>query len=195
MYMEDDLEKTGFISFKGLFLIAMPELADPNFSKTVTLICEHTADGALGLIINRPHPLVVIEQIFKEFNMAVNEKTGKAPIYMGGPVQTEEIYILHGPPFDWRGTLSITPSLAMTNTVDLLEALAVGTGPSKARMMMGCAGWGPGQLEQEIKENSWLTQESSERIIFNVAAEDCWEETVRSLGIDPVLLNSGSGNA
>lgn len=195
MYMEDDLEKTGFISFKGLFLIAMPELADPNFSKTVTLICEHTADGALGLIINRPHPLVVIEQIFKEFNMAVNEKIGKAPIYMGGPVQTEEIYILHGPPFDWRGTLPITQTLAMTNTVDLLEALAVGTGPSKARMMMGCAGWGPGQLEREIKENSWLTQDVSEKIIFNVAAEDCWEEAVRSLGIDPVLLNSDSGNA
>ena len=193
--MEDDLEKTGFMSFKGQFIIAMPELADPNFSKTVTLICEHTADGALGLIINRPHPVVVIEQIFKEFNMAVNEKTGKTPIYMGGPVQTEEIYILHGPPFGWRGTLPITPTLAMTNTVDLLEALAVGTGPHKARMMIGCAGWGPGQLERELTDNSWLTLEASEKIIFNVDAEDCWDETLRSMGIDPLLLNSGSGNA
>lgn len=193
--MADELEKTGFTSLKGSFLIAMPELADPNFAKTVTLICEHTPEGALGLIINRPHPFVVVEQIFKEFNMAVNEKIGKMPIYVGGPVQTEEIFILHGPPFSWRGTLKVTRTLAMSNTVDLLEALAVGTGPKKALMMIGCAGWGPGQLEQEILDNSWLTQEASDRIIFNVNALDCWEEAVKSLGIDPLLLASSAGSA
>lgn len=193
--MADDMESGGFLSLKGQFLIAMPDLGDPNFSKTVTLICEHTADGALGLIINRPHPFVIVEQIFKEFNMAVNEKTGKSPIYMGGPVQMEEVYVLHGPPFGWRGTLQITRTLAISNTVDILEAMAVGTGPSRARMMLGCAGWGPGQLEQEIKDNSWLTQDASETIIFNVEADDCWEEAVKSLGIDPLLLSSGAGNA
>ncbi len=193
--MDDEHDIGGFVSLKGSFLIAMPDLADPNFARTVTLICEHTAAGALGLIINKPHPLVITEQIFKEFNMAVNEKTGKAPIYMGGPVQTEEIYILHGPPFDWRGTLSVTRTLAITNTVDLLEALAVGTGPHKMRMMLGCAGWGPGQLEQEIMDNSWLTCDASDKIIFNVDSENCWEESVRSMGIDPFLLSSGAGNA
>ena len=193
--MDDNQELSRFISLKGQFLIAMPELGDPNFSKTVTLICEHNADGALGFIINRPHPFVVTEQIFKEFKMAVHETVGSAPIYIGGPVQTEEIYILHGPPFDWRGTFQITAGLALSNTIDILEAMASGTGPSKVMMIMGCAGWGPGQLERELKENAWLTQVVSEDIIFNTEAEDCWEETVRSLGFDPILLCSGSGNA
>ncbi len=193
--MDVDLGQKGFVSFKGQFLIAMPELADPNFSRTVTLICEHTPEGAFGLVINRPHALVVLEQVFKEFNMGVNQKIAKSPIYIGGPVQIEEVYILHGPPFEWRGTLQVTPSLAITNTMDLLEALAVGTGPLRARMMLGCAGWGPGQLEQEIKENSWLTQDASDHIVFNVNTEDCWEEALKSLGIDPLLLASDSGNA
>lgn len=193
--MAADLEKSGFVSFKGQFLMAMPELADPNFAKTVTLICEHTPEGAFGLVINRPHALVILEQVFKEFNMAVNQKIAKSPIYMGGPVHGEEIYILHGPPFDWRGALQVTPTLAVTNTMDLLEALAVGTGPFKARMMLGCAGWGPGQLEQEIRENAWLTQDASDRIVFQVEPDDCWEEAVKSLGIDPLLLSSGGGNA
>lgn len=193
--MGDNFESKGFESLKGQFLIAMPDLADPNFAKTVTLICEHNTDGALGLIINRPHPLIITEQIFKEFKMGVHEGVGQDPIYMGGPVQMGEIYILHGPPFDWRGTLKVTRTLALSNTIDLLEAMAVNVGPSRTRMMLGCAGWGPGQLEQEIMENTWLTQDASDHIVFNIRPEDCWEEAVKSLGIDPVLLTSGSGNA
>ena len=194
--MDDDIkEDSGFVSLKGQFLIAMPELSDPNFAKTVTCICEHSPEGALGLIINKPHPLIITEQIFKEFQMSVYEKIGKDPIYMGGPVQMDEIYILHGPPFTWRGTLQITETLAMSNTIDLLEALASGTGPYHALMILGCAGWGPGQLERELRENAWLTHTVTDSIIFNTKAEDCWDEAVKSLGIDPLLLMSDAGNA
>lgn len=193
--MDDNFGAKQFESLKGHFLIAMPDLGDPNFSKTVTLICEHNSNGALGLIINKPHPLIVTEQIFNEFKMAVHEGTGKDPIYMGGPVQLDEIYILHGPPFDWRGTLQVTRTLGLSNTIDLLEAMAVNVGPSKTRMMLGCAGWGPGQLERELMENAWLTQVASDELIFDTKADDCWEEAVRSLGIDPLLLSSGAGSA
>ncbi|MBU1169444.1 MAG: YqgE/AlgH family protein [Proteobacteria bacterium] len=193
--MEDNFENKEFESLKGHFLIAMPDLGDPNFSKTVTLICEHNDDGALGLIINRPHPLIITEQIFREFKMGVGEGGGKEPIYMGGPVQMDEVYILHGPPFDWRGTLQITRTLALSNTIDLLEAMALNMGPKRTRMMLGCAGWGPGQLEKEIRQNAWLTQSVSDGIIFNTRAEDCWDEAVRSLGVDPLLLTSRAGHA
>lgn len=193
--MEDNRDDSGFVSLKGQFLIAMPEMADPNFTKTVTCVCEHSAQGALGLIINRPHPLITTEQIFKEFNMSVHEKIGNNPIYLGGPVQMDEIYILHGPPFGWRGTLRITETLAMSNTIDLLEALASGTGPYHALMILGCAGWGPGQLERELMENTWLNQTVSDSIIFNTKAEECWDAALKSLGIDPLLLMSGAGNA
>jgi putative transcriptional regulator len=193
--MGDNLDTAGFSSLKGQFLIAMPELSDPNFAGTVTLICEHNADGALGLIINRPHPLIVTEQIFKEFKMGVHEGVGQDPIYMGGPVQTGEIYILHGPPFDWRGTLQITRTLALSNTIDLLEAMAVKVGPTRTRMMLGCAGWGPGQLEQELMDNAWLTRDALDQIVFDTPALECWEGAVRSMGIDPMLLSAGAGNA
>lgn len=193
--MEDSFSTLQFESLKGHVLIAMPDLGDPNFSKTVTLICEHNQNGALGLILNRPHPTIVTEQIFNEFKMAVHEGTGKDPIYMGGPVQLDEIYILHGPPFDWRGTMKISRTLALSNTIDLLEAMAVNVGPSKTRMMLGCAGWGPGQLEQELLQNAWLTQLASDDLVFDTHHEECWEKAVRSLGIDPLLLSSGAGSA
>lgn len=193
--MEDNFSEKLFESLKGQVLIAMPDLGDPNFSKTVTLICEHNQNGALGLIINRPHPMIITEQIFNEFKMAVHEGTGKDSIYMGGPVQLDEIYILHGPPFDWRGTMQITRTLALSNTIDLLEAMAVNVGPSKTKMMLGCAGWGPGQLEQELMQNAWLTQIASDELVFATSHEECWEKAVRSLGIDPLLLSSGSGSA
>lgn len=193
--MDVNMEDGSFTSLKGNFLIAMPELADPNFSHTVTCICEHTPEGALGLIINRPHPLVKTLQIYKEFKMDVQEGVGADPIHVGGPVQMDEIFILHGPPFDWKGTLKITSGLALSNTIDVLEAMASAKGPEAAIMVLGCAGWGPGQLEMEIKQNAWLTHPVSEEIIFETPVDDRWEEALKKLGIDPLLLASTAGNA
>lgn len=184
-----------FISMKGHFLIAMPELSDPNFSKTVTCVCEHTQAGALGLIINRTHPVVKSEQIFNEFKMDTAEGVGTDPVHTGGPVQLDEIFILHGEPFDWKGTLQITPELALSNTIDVLEAMAAGKGPEPAIMMLGCAGWGPGQLEMEIQQNAWLTLQVSIPVIFETPVENRWDESLKLLGVDPLLLTSTAGHA
>ena len=184
-----------FTSLKGHFLIAMPGLSDPFFSKSVICICEHTPEGALGLVVNHPHSLVKVKQIFEEFKMAIDSGGEKAPLHIGGPVQLEEIYVLHSQPFGWQGTLVVTPEIALTNTLDVLDAVSNGSGPEKYLMTLGCSGWGAGQLETELMENAWLTTPADETVIFDVSADNKWEEAVKSAGIDPLLLTSTAGRA
>lgn len=182
-------------SIKGAFLVAMPLLADPNFHKTVTFICEHTQEGAMGVIIDRLHPNVTGAQIFEELNLDYVSEAARAPVYLGGPVHINEIFVFHGPPFHWEGCLAVTPSFALSNTMDILEAIAMGKGPASYLITLGCAGWGGGQLEFEIKENAWLTCPASEDIAFNIPAENKWRKAMERIGIDPDLLSSATGHA
>lgn len=180
---------------KGQFLMAMPGLPDPNFSMTVTCICEHTPLGAMGLVVNRPHPTLTLEKIFEELKMAFAPQAGATPVYVGGPVHIQEVFILHGPPFDWAGTMTVTPFTSLSNTKDILSAIALGKGPENFIVTLGCAGWGPGQLDDEIKENAWLTLPVSEDILFETPPANRWEEAVGRLGIDPGLLSDSAGHA
>jgi len=189
--MEDSLNAT----LKGSFLLAMPALADPHFSRTVTCISEHNSEGALGIVINRMTSSLTGKDIFDELNIEYISDAESIPIYIGGPVHTGEIFILHAAPFTWKGCFMITGNLAMSNTMDILQAIAKGNGPLSYIIALGCAGWGPGQLESEIKENSWLTCSVSEDIIFQLPTEIRWEESVRKMGIDPALLSSKAGHA
>jgi len=182
-------------SLKGQFLMAMPGLADPNFNQTVTFICEHTQAGAVGIVINRVHASLTGMDLFNELKMQYTPEAESVSIHYGGPVHVNEVFVLHGPPFDWQGCLAITPSLAMSNTPDILEALAKNRGPKSFIISLGCAGWGPGQLESEIKRNAWLTCAASEEIIFNIPIESRWEEAMRKVGIDPALLSDTAGHA
>ena len=182
-------------SLRGHFLVAMPGLADPNFSQTVTCICEHNRDGAVGIVINRVHTGLCCRAIFDELRMDYETAVGDLPIYLGGPVHLGEVFILHGPPFDWEGSLQITPRLAMSNTRDILKAVALERGPKSFLISLGCAGWGPGQVEAEIKDNAWLTSPVFEENIFELPVEDRWEEAVRKMGIDPRLLSNSAGHA
>ena len=182
-------------SFKGKFLMAMPMLADQNFYQTVTCICEYTPAGALGIVVNRVHPTLSGKDIFNELNMEYVTATESIPIHIGGPVHIGEIFILHGPPFDWDGCLMITSSLAMSNTREILEEAAMGRGPKSFIIALGCAGWGPGQLESEIKQNAWLTSPIFEDIIFDMPVENRWEEALKKMGIDPALLLDTAGHA
>jgi putative transcriptional regulator len=182
-------------NLKGQFLIAMPALADPNFFQTVTCMCEHSPDGAMGIVVNRVHALLTAEDIFKELNIDYQAASADLPIHVGGPVHVGEIFILHGPPFGWNSSLSITPDLALSNTLDILEAIAAGTGPTNCMISLGCAGWGPGQLEEEIKQNAWLTSPVFEDVIFEPPVEDRWEAAVRKLGIQPEWLSGTAGHA
>lgn len=182
-------------SLKGHFLVAMPSLADPNFSHTVTCVCEHSTEGTMGVVINRVHPSLSAKDIFEELGIEAVPRAQSIPIHLGGPVHLNEIFMLHGPPFDWEGCLRITPELGMSNTQDLLEAVARGEGPESMIIAIGCAGWGPRQLEDELRENAWLTTSASVDILFDLDIEARWEAAVRKLGIDPNLLSESAGNA
>ncbi len=189
------MEEVNASYLKGQFLMAMPGLADPNFVQTVTCISEHTPDGAVGIVVNRVHAPLSGEDIFRELDIRYTEKAETIPVHIGGPVHMGEIFILHGPPFDWRGCLEITPGLAMSNTIDILEAIGIGKGPESYIISVGCAGWGPGQLELEIKENVWLTGPVDEDILFEIPVELRWQEAVKKIGINPEALSDQAGHA
>lgn len=182
-------------SLKGHFLMAMPGLRDPNFDQTVTVICEHNESGAMGIVINRLHAFITCEEIYKELKIDHDPAAASQPVHIGGPVHTGEIFLLHGPPYDWDACMMVMPTLAMSNSRDIVESVAMGRGPAAYLLCLGCAGWGPGQLETELMENAWLVHPIHEDIIFHRSVEDRWKEAVKMLGIDPVLLSSTAGNA
>jgi putative transcriptional regulator len=182
-------------SLKGHFLIAMPEMADFNFSHTVICISEHTHSGALGIIINRVLPTVSGKTIFDELKLESAPGSESIPIHIGGPVHANEIFILHGPPFEWESCLMITEKLAMSNSMDIIAAIAAGEGPEAFVISLGCAGWGPGQLESEITQNAWLTCPVANEVVFSEPIESRWERTVKMIGINPALLSSTPGHA
>ncbi len=187
--------ENGFSSLKGHFLLAMPNLRDPNFSQTVSLICEHNDNGAFGVVINRVHAHLSGKDIFSELNMEQVPDAASLPVHIGGPVHSGEIFLVHGPPFHWESCLMVTPTVAMSNTRDILESIANGSGPSKLILTLGGAGWGPGQLEAEIMENAWLTQPAIDDVLFGWPVDDRWEEAVKRMGFDPALLADTAGNA
>ena len=182
-------------SLGGQLLLAMPGLRDPNFTQTVTCICEHNRGGALGLVINRVHASLSAKEIFEELDIPYAPAVESAPIHLGGPVHLGEIFILHGPPFEWKGCLRFTPDLAMSTSRDVLEAIALGRAPKDFIIAVGCAGWGADQLESEIKQNSWLTCSADAELLFGTPVEARWEQAMSRIGIDPVLLSDDAGHA
>jgi putative transcriptional regulator len=182
-------------SLKGDFLIAMPSLADPNFSQTVTFMVEHTLEGAMGLVINRIHPEFSMDIIFEELELETVPDIASLPLHLGGPVHTGQVFILHGPPFDWEACRPITPSVALSNSQDIVAKLAQGKGPKSFLLTVGCAGWGPGQLEAEIMANSWLNCVATEDIIFRSPVEKRWTEAAKLMGIDTARLADTAGHA
>ena len=180
---------------KGHFLIAMPSLADPNFSRTVTCICEHTTEGAVGLVINRVHPELTMQAVLTELKLESVPEIDSLPLHLGGPVHTSQIFIVHGPPFGWEACRPVTQSLALSNSKDLLEKLAKAQGPESFIITLGCAAWGPGQLESEIMDNVWLTCPASETVLFETPVYMRWEKAARLMGIDVRLLTGAAGHA
>ncbi|HPA14060.1 MAG TPA: YqgE/AlgH family protein [Desulfobacterales bacterium] len=180
---------------KGHLLTAMPALADPNFYQTVTCVCEHTPEGAVGIVVNRINSLISGKDIFDELNIDYSSDAESIKIHIGGPVHLNEIFVLHGPPFEWKGTLMVTSSIALSNTRDILEAIALHKGPECYMIALGCAGWSPDQLESEIKRNVWLTCDASKEIIFELPIETRWEAAMKKMGIDPALLSDKTGHA
>ena len=177
------------------FLVAMPALDDPNFRECVTFICEHNAEGALGIVINRPMN-VVLDDVLKQISLkAEDPDTGASPVYLGGPVQTERGFVIHEPLGQWEATLKVNHSLGVTTSRDVLEAVATGKGPERCFVALGYAGWTAGQLEEEMKSNSWVSTPADSRIIFDTPVELRWQAAARLIGVDLTLLSGDAGHA
>jgi putative transcriptional regulator len=182
-------------SLTNHFLIAMPGLADPNFHQTVTLICQHDDDGALGIVINRPIDLEVRDILEQMGIPSADALCAGEPVFGGGPVQVERGFILHDQSGEWDATLSVGPGLELTSSRDILEAMAQNRGPSHCLVALGYAGWAAGQLEREISENAWLNGPADPDIIFHAPVEERWRRAAELLGVDLSLLSSEAGHA
>ena len=191
------MSNTALQSFSNHFLIAMPDLQDPNFSQTVTLICQHDKNGALGVVINRAVKSININDLLERFSFSKlgSGKIGQQPIYVGGPVHTELGLVLHQDLGNWESTLKVSRRLGLTSSRDVLDAIANSSGPEDCMLLLGYAGWGAGQLDLEIQKNAWLTVPADPRIIFEVEVERRWAEAAISLGINITTLNTGVGHA
>lgn len=176
-------------------LIAMPGMEDPNFSSTVTLICEHSDDGALGIVINRPLQLQ-LGDVFRQLSLTeADAKVAANPVLHGGPVGTDRGFVLHNPGTNYESSLAVSEDIFLTFSKDVLDAMATGSGPGKSLVALGYAGWDAGQLEQEILSNSWLSVPATPDIVFDLPFDERWAAAARTLGIDITQIAPDAGHA
>lgn len=181
------------LQLAGHFLIAMPSMLDPVFGGTVVYLCEHNAEGALGVIINKTTNLTM-EALFERVDLQL-EGEGDRPVLFGGPVQVERGFVLHTAQQEYTSTVKVGPHAYLTTSRDVLEAVAAARGPAQFLVTLGCAGWSGGQLEQEIASNGWLTVPADASIIFDVPIEQRFVAALNLLGIDPAMLTASAGHA
>ena len=177
------------------FLIAMPNLADPNFHRTVTYVCAHNDDGAMGIVINRPMDLRLGE-VLKHMDLKVDDPAvSERPVLEGGPVQRERGFVLHEPAGEWDSVLQVEDGVAVATSRDILAAVACGEGPDRTAVALGYAGWAAGQLEHEVLANAWLSGPADPSIIFDLPFQARWESAALLLGVDVERLSGEAGHA
>ena len=177
------------------FLIAMPAMADPFFAKSLTYVCEHNDQGALGIVINRPISLT-LQELFSQIEVPLHaDELLNMPIHFGGPVQTDRGFVLHEPLGEWQSTLNVNGKVGLTTSKDILEAVGEGKGPDKLLVTLGYAGWSQGQLEDELAQNAWLTVAANESILFELPAEERMPAALALLGVDYATLSESAGHA
>lgn len=184
-----------FQSLRNRCLIAMPNMMDPNFSKVVIFICEHTEEGALGIIINQPVD-ITFNEVLEHMELTCEDSfVNHLPVLFGGPVQQERGFIIHSPIGDWRASMNVNDDIAVTASKDILEAVAEGNGPEDMLTCLGYSGWGAGQLEEEITQNMWLDGPADKRIIFELPFEQRWDEAAKTIGVDTRFFIGDAGHA
>ena len=182
-------------SFSSQLLIALPALDDPNFARSVALICQHDDEGAMGVVVNRASEYS-LGDVLAQMNLEVRDSALAGQIVLnGGPVHPERGFVLHDGERQWDSTLAIGGGLALTTSRDILEAMAEGEGPAHVVVALGCAGWGAGQLEYELGENSWLTAPADTELLFALPLEQRWQAAGGRLGIDITRVTDYSGHA
>ena len=182
------------VNLTNHFLIAMPGMVDPNFNGTLTYICDHSDQGALGVVINRPIDLD-LSTLFEQIGLPLPERLHHDTVYFGGPVQTERGFVLHTPPHTFSSTLTVNDTVSLTTSKDVLEAVSQGSGPEKFMVSLGYAGWAAGQLEDEIKQNAWLSVAAEPQVIFDLEPEERLPAAMKLLGIDFASLSDEAGHA
>jgi len=182
-------------SLTNQLLIAMPGMPDPNFSTTVTLICEHNDEGALGIVINRPLDFK-LGGLFEQLDVEDADPTAaERPVLMGGPVGPERGFVLHNPAGQFENSLAVSSDIHLTLSRDIIDAMAKGSGPGKTLVALGYAGWEPGQLEYEMLANSWLNVPASPDIVFDTPFSERWMSAAKTIGIDINQISHDAGHA
>jgi putative transcriptional regulator len=188
---EHDIETLG-----GRLLIAMPGIGDPRFDRTVIYICSHSAEGSMGLVVNRPADGVSFRQLLEQLDIELGPAAPKMTVHFGGPVEMGRGFVLHSDDFHVEeSTMRVDKGVSLTATLDVLRAMAVGRGPDKALIALGYSGWAPNQLEQELQRNGWLTCEADSEILFSDDDAAKWERALAKMGVDPSLLSATGGSA
>lgn len=196
--MDYDIEKLRMGDDSGLsgqLLVAMPGMPDDRFAKTVIYICAHNEEGAMGLVINREIEDLSFEDLLDQMEIQPFGLPGNIPIQFGGPVESGRGFVLHTPDYHQDSTMVVDEQVAITATIDILKAIANGDGPSKCLLALGYAGWGPGQLDDEIKANGWLHVESDTDLVFGGDLDNKWVQAMGKIGIDPRMLSDDAGHA
>ena len=179
----------------GQLLVAMPGMKDPRFQKTVIYMCAHNSDGAMGLVINRALESLSFPDMLEQLEIDVSGVGERINVHFGGPVESGRGFVLHSQDYLQEATMVVDRDLALTATIDILKAIAFGTGPRQSLLALGYAGWGPGQLDTEIKSNGWLNVAADNELVFGPNLDEKWDQAMSKIGIDPRMLSDEAGHA
>ena len=179
----------------GQLLIAMPGMQDERFAKTVIYMCAHSPEGAMGLVLNQALDSLTFPDLLEQLGIEEEIGTTDVRVHVGGPVEAGRGFVLHSTDYSQEATLPVDDGIALTATVDVLKAIARGRGPQKSLLALGYAGWGPGQLDDEIKANGWLQAPADPELVFDLNLDNKWERAIGKLGIDPRMLSDEAGHA
>jgi putative transcriptional regulator len=180
---------------EGQLLVAMPGIGDPRFERTVIYMCSHSAEGAMGLIINKTLEDINLEGLLDQLDIDVEADLGEMPIYTGGPVEQVRGFVLHSTDYMQESTLKVGDGIALTATLEILRDIAKGCGPKRSLVALGYAGWAPGQLDRELTRNGWLTAAADEALVFDADLDTKWPRAIAQLGFDVGKLSAQAGHA
>jgi len=179
----------------GQMLIAMPGMPDPRFSKTVVYLCAHNEEGAMGLVINRAMDQLTFPDLLEQLEIDPPDPKDQIRVLAGGPVEASRGFVLHSADYLQEATMLVNDEVGLTATIDVLRAIALGEGPHQCLLALGYAGWGPGQLDSEIKENGWLHVAADNSLLFEIDLDAKWQRAMEKIGIDPRMLSDEAGHA
>jgi putative transcriptional regulator len=182
-------------SLAGQLLVAMPQMQDQRFARSVIYLCAHNEEGAMGLVINKLLESLTLPELLKQLDIAADGLKSADRVHFGGPVDAGRGFVLHSADYVEDGTLVVGETFALTATLDILRAIGRGQGPRRSLLALGYAGWGPGQLDAEIQANGWLHVAADEDIVFDGEFADKWQRALAKLGVDPLALSGEAGHA